>query len=373
LLEKGSLHNLIKGNMRITSKLCILVFAIAVLIGYSLPSSAQAPSCRVVYHYWFPDWRPADLHDCQHGTNYEDICLRNTVKCPSAHAVAETCPWCQAGAPKPTGGRPISLANGNTFIDQIDVNMPGLGGGLSLARKWNSAWPTSQALYKNTGIFGPNWRSTYEERIFLDTDDYYYRYARGDGSFWSLGYSDGDGSTTRYAIAAPADVNAFMSLTIVNNQTSLYTITFRDGEKRIFDVTTGNLQQIIDRNGNPTTLTYDGSARLTTVTDPAGRHLYFNYALAGSPYLVTSVTSDPAANVTINYTYDTNTPPRLIKVTRPDNTYVTFEYDANSLISAVKDMNGKVLESHTYDSQARGLTSSEANGVNAVTITYPTN
>jgi hypothetical protein len=159
--------------MKISAGL-FLLFCFCVLIFGTPPAHAQTRVCRVQYDYWFPDWRPADLHDCVHGTNYQDRCWRNTFRCPPAAAVTETCPWCQNGAPKPTGGRPISLANGNTFIDQTDVSMPGLGGGLSLARKWNSAWPTSQALYKNTGIFGPNWRSTYEERIFLDTDDYYY-------------------------------------------------------------------------------------------------------------------------------------------------------------------------------------------------------
>jgi len=59
--------------------------------------------------------------------------------------------------------------------------------------------------------------------------------------------------------------------------------------------------------------------------------------------------------------------------TKPDMTTVSFQYnDPNpTLITAVLDSNGKVLESHTYDSQARGLTSSRAGGVEAVTIKYP--
>jgi len=41
------------------------------------------------------------------------------------------------------------------------------------------------------------------------------------------------------------------------------------------------------------------------------------------------------------------------------------------VISAVRDSNGKVIEAHTYDSQGKGLTSSRAGGVDAVTISYP--
>jgi YD repeat-containing protein len=58
-------------------------------------------------------------------------------------------------------------------------------------------------------------------------------------------------------------------------------------------------------------------------------------------------------------------------VTKPDLTTLSFEYDSNGFISAVKDSDGKILESHTYDSKGRGLTSSRAGGVDAVTITYP--
>ncbi len=39
--------------------------------------------------------------------------------------------------------------------------------------------------------------------------------------------------------------------------------------------------------------------------------------------------------------------------------------------TAVLDPDGKVLESHAYDAAHRGLTSSCANGVEAITVTYP--
>src|SRR5437899_12231999 len=45
------------------------------------------------------------------------------------------CPECTNSA-----GAPIALANGNTFIRQPDVRIPGLGGSLTLERTWNSTW-----------------------------------------------------------------------------------------------------------------------------------------------------------------------------------------------------------------------------------------
>jgi len=61
----------------------------------------------------------------------------------------------------------------------------------------------------------------------------------------------------------------------------------------------------------------------------------------------------------------------LTQVTKPDFTTMSFTYNTLSLITSVKDNSGIVLESHTYDSSGRGLTSSRAGGVEAVTISYP--
>ncbi|MDR3573228.1 MAG: DUF6531 domain-containing protein [Anaerolineaceae bacterium] len=271
-----------------------------------------------------------------------------SAACPPLAAQSETCPTC------PHASNPISLATGNTFIQEADVRLTGLGGGLNLTRTWNSLWPPTQAAM-SVGVFGPNWRSTYEERVFLGSDSYI-KYARSDGSFWSFG-AGGPG----WVLAAPSNAYA----TLVMGSTS-WTLTFQNGEKRLFNLATGALTAIIDRNGNTTQLSYDSSNRLVTVTSPASQHLYFNYQ-SGSSYLVTSVTSD--FGVTYSYAYDAQG--RLSQVTKPDLTTVSFTYNAQSQITTVTDNNGKVLESHTYDPGGRGLTASQANGVNAVTLVYP--
>lgn len=223
-------------------------------------------------------------------------------------------------------------------------------------------------------MFGPNWRSNYEERIYVDGNDHYVRYLRGDGSFWSFGYSaaNQDG-TFKYSLVAPSNEAA----TLTENQAAgTWTVTLHNGEKRIFDrpaaPAAGMLRAIVDRNGNQTSLTYDGANRLMSVIDAAGRSLTFTYGNGqGYYYLVTGVTSGPTDSVSWSYAYDSETFPRLIKVTRPDTTYITFEYDAQSMVSAVRDMYGKVLETHTYDQFGRGTSSSRANGVDAITVSYP--
>jgi YD repeat-containing protein len=271
--------------------------------------------------------------------------------CPPSAGPIEICLPCLAAA----AGRPINLATGNTYIQQSDIRIPGLAGGLSLVRSWNSKRPSTQSAFQ-VGLFGPNWRSTFEERVFVGSDDYI-KYARGDGNFWSFGFS----SYGTYKLAAPENTTA----TLVTGNT-YWTLTFQNGEQRRFDNTSGWLIAIIDRNGNTTQLTYDALNRLVTVTDPALRHLSFTYG-SSSSYLVTGVSSD--VGLALSYSYDTQN--RLSQVTNPDLTTLTFAYDSQSRITSVTDSNGKILESHTYDGNGRGLTSSRALGVDAVTITYP--
>jgi len=191
------------------------------------------------------------------------------------------------------------------------------------------------------------------------------RYARGDGSFWAFAYVGGGA----FAVAAPASLGgsggSYATLRTPTIPAPYSTITFQNGEQRVFDVTSGALRSIIDRNGNTTTLTYDGANRLVTVTDPASRTLTFTYQ-SPSSYLVTGVSS--SVGISLTYTYDAQN--RLSQVTNQDSTTLNFTYDAQSRITFVKDIDGKVLESHTYDSKSRGLTSSRALGVEAVTLSY---
>jgi YD repeat-containing protein len=295
---------------------------------------------------------------------FSNICTLPDYSCPPVAGAAETCPACTAAqnaAASPSGGLPIALASGNTFIKETDVRLPGLSGGLTLTRIWNSVWPSTQTPYQ-IGMFGPNWRSTFEERVFTGADGYL-KYGRSDGSFWSFGYGSPTGGYI-WSVAAPANGSAQMLI----GGSSNWTITFQNGETRIFDSSTGKLMSIVDRNGNTTQLSYDGSGRLVTVTDPVSRHLYFTYGSGGASYLVSQVTTDTGIGISISYSYDSLG--RLSQVTEQDSSTFNFAYNSQSLITAVTDSMGKTLESHTYDTSARGLSSSQASGVNAITVSY---
>jgi YD repeat-containing protein len=295
---------------------------------------------------------PSDAFNCATEGPWSMVCEVVTNNCTSPPS---WCPTCGKGNATPSGGGPINLTNGNTYIQEMDVRIPGLGGGLQVQRTWNSIWPTSESGFQS-GMFGLGWRSTYEERVFQGTGDAsgYMAYLRSDGGLWFF--------SSAGALVAPANQKA----TLTHNGTQTWTITFLNGENRVFSYTSGSLTAVVDRNGNTTSLSYDGVGRLTTVTDPASRHLYFSYG-SGSSLLVTGITSD--VGISTAYSYDSQG--RLTQVTEPDQSTLNFQYNNQSLISAVVDSNGKTLEAHTYDGMGRGLTSARANGVDAITVSYP--
>jgi hypothetical protein len=191
-------------------------------------------------------------------------------------------------------GEPIDLLNGNVWLQQNDYALPGTGGGMQLARTWNSLWPSSLAP-ATSGMFGQGWRSTYEERLTWPLDGVIF-YWRGDGSYWCFGQGASPGS---YVLFSPPDKRASLQHFPA---TSVFTLTLQDGSTRLFSES-GYLLSITDRNGNNTSITYSGS-NIATVTDPAGRVLSFNYANPATPNQASSI--QDAAGVIANYTYDTN-------------------------------------------------------------------
>jgi YD repeat-containing protein len=310
----------------------------------------------------------------------EGLCYSTawTCKPPAPPVSGPSCPDC---------GEPISLANGNVSIPETDVRIPGLGGGLTLARTWNSTWPCYWFCLPQLGMFGTQWRSNYEESLFAGPNATM-TYSRADGSMWSFAAvgNPNSGTPPTFQLIAPANV-PLVTLTEQGTTSPTWTVTFENGEQRVFNgLNGGPLSAIIDRNGNTTSLTYTNIGTteyptnvLTTVTDPAGRHLNFTYSSPVDSLVVSNVTSDSGTGINIVYTYvtqylgDLYSGPVLSQVTQSDNTTTNFAYDSFLNITSVTDTNNKVLESHVYDTGGcnTGLSSSRANGVDALTVAFP--
>ena len=268
----------------------------------------------------------------------------------------------------PSGAQPINFANGNTWITQQDYFMPGVAGGLTLARTWNSLW-TAASPPEESGIFGDSWRSSFEERIQTLTSQV--KYWRGDGSALFYNYNSATGT---YYLAAPIDDQTTLAF---NGTTNVWTVTLKNGTQKMFN-SSGYLTSIVDLNGNTTTINIDASNqnRISSITDASGHVLTFNYTNATFPRLCTSITD--STGTFSQYSYDTLG--RLTQVAFPDGSQYNFQYsdpNSNTLISKVTDSVGKTIEAHSYDSQRRGATAQQANDstghpVNQVTVAYYT-
>jgi YD repeat-containing protein len=311
--------------------------------------SCDQSSTTVLFHV-FPEGQPTLATFTSGGISAHFVVLPSGQAAnPANLGPCKQCPQ-QAGAP-------VNLTSGNVWIRQRDYSVPGLGGGLELSRVWNSRWlyavPPSYA-----GMFGFGWRSTYEEQLMV-VDGQTLQYWLGDGSAWTFIYNS---ALNSYSIASPPDERA----QLVSNPTGGFTLTLADGTQKVFN-SQNLLSTIIDRNNNQTTLAYDSSNRLTSVTSPGGATLSFTYGDSNNPMQVTTV--QDSVGVVATYTYDSSS--RLTSVTYADGSALNVTYDpSSSMILSVTDSQGKVSESHTYDSQDRGLTSSRAYGVDSVTLTY---
>jgi RHS repeat-associated protein len=297
----------------------------------------------------------------------------NATKCLTLtipqHVTAETginlgvCDQCENDAGQPlesAAGEPINLTNGNVYIKQDDYVLPGLSGGITLNRTWNSLWrSTPHGSIPQARMFGDSWTSSYEDcLLFIDsqTVDYF----RGDGNKARFRFDVSIAGTNVYVITAPIDRRLSLYFDIANNTWSLEF----NGSFKNFD-SLGRLISVQDRNRNFTTLTYSQN-RLTQITDAASRQITFTYGDLQNPNQVTAV-GDVVGTIAM-YNYDTSG--RLVQVTYADGAFNRFNYDANSFILSVTDTDSKVLESHTYDQYGRGLTSARAGGVESFSVSY---
>jgi RHS repeat-associated protein len=86
------------------------------------------------------------------------------------------------------------------------------------------------------------------------------------------------------------------------------------------------LTSVTDPAGNTTTLNYDSTFRLASITDAMGRKLKYTYGLTNSPYLVTKITDAFARTAQLNY----DTSGRLASITDPIGITSTFTYGSGT-------------------------------------------
>jgi YD repeat-containing protein len=228
-------------------------------------------------------------------------------------------------------GDPVNCATGNLSESQTDLQVPGLNGGLTLARSYNSQAAVSASA---PGPFGYGWTFNFGESLSVNATTKVVTVINANGSTATFTPTSGG------AYSAPPWVQA----TLVLNGEGSYIYTLPD--QRVFTFnSSGQLQKITDRNGNATTLVY-ASGRLETVIDPAGRKLTLAYNSEG---LIESV-KDPMGHV-VKYAYEGK---NLQSVTEPGETSARwqFKYDSSHELKEMTDGRGGKTTSE-YDSSHR--------------------
>jgi RHS repeat-associated protein len=252
----------------------------------------------------------------------------------------------------PSKGEPVNVTNGNMWLQEEDFSLPGPGENISVERTYNSILPSS-------GLFGYGWSTKYDESLQFFADDKMLRLNMPDGK--AIYFGRATSSDTFHSVSP--DVFG----EIVQNIDSTYILTFRDGRSHKFD-SGGTLLWQKDRNGSQTTLTYSGGF-LTKITDAFGHELYLSPDTNGK---IEKLTYDGERIATYTYLPGTD---HLESVDYEDGSKYQFTYDTindRPYLITVKDALENVLESHTYDTQGRALTSERQGGVEKYTFEYTT-
>lgn len=251
--------------------------------------------------------------------------------------------------PKNRGSSPVDFSTGVKIETATDVSFAGSRGGLAMIRTYTS----DLGRRRISGAFGLGWRDGYEFHLIGSfTAGGAGRVATPEqetGQLFSYSQTDASGAlvfTTNASVTQLGDV-----LRKLPNGTFEYRLG--NGRLMRFDAS-GRLTAIADANNNTTQLSYTG-ANLTSVTDPVGRSLVFDYDFSGRRTRMT----DPLDRHW-QYSYDTGG--RLSTVTDPMGGIVRYGYDSQGQLTSITDKRGNALKQLTYDLNGRVIEQKFADG-----------
>lgn len=205
--------------------------------------------------------------------------------------------WVQCGCARRTAGDPVDTSTGYFGQTFTDLSTPGRGIPLNFTRTYNAALadpagPNGSAA--SDGPFGWGWTYSYNLSAATDGVTGNVTVRQEDGS--QVPFINSSGT---YAPSAPR-----FDATLVKTGSN-YVYTRRGKQVFTFDTTTGRPVSQTDLAGSKatptyaTTLAYDGSGHLSTITDPAGRV----YTLTWTGAHVTGLAD--SAGRQVSYGYDT--------------------------------------------------------------------
>ncbi|QQR84153.1 DNRLRE domain-containing protein [Candidatus Peregrinibacteria bacterium] len=264
------------------------------------------------------------------------------------------------------GADPVNLRTGAFEFHQVDFELPGRGVSIKFERTYNSALPDF------INRMGNGWNFSYNTYAFKDphSGDVMVNFGGNLGVLFTY-----DANTQTYQ--APEGVTATLTENTANNSyiyRTLDAVEYRFN--RVLSSSMAMLEEIVDRNGNTTTLNYTLTRDiplLTSVSDASGRQIQLTYGDINSTEWDKIISLTEAINPvtserrTVNYTYDANGDLVTVTSNRAYQGTVetftrSFTYDANHRMLTYTDKRGTVLINR-YDTQGRVISQSETNPV----------
>lgn len=165
----------------------------------------------------------------------------------------------------------VNVATGNAALTHPLVSLPIRGGAFPLTLTYNSL------SAENVGP-GVGWQLNLQRRLAVNPNGTV-TFVDADGALHLFTNPQTSGSVTTYT--RPASLYAGLTKDV--NQPVEFTLTYRDGSVDRFDLAaaTGRLERSVDRHGNAIVLTYGTANQIAQVTDPAGRTIDFAWDGSG--------------------------------------------------------------------------------------------
>jgi RHS repeat-associated protein len=242
-------------------------------------------------------------------------------------------------------GDPVETATGDFSESQTDIAVGGLGVGLELTRSYSAL---AAASATPPGIFGYGWFNSFSDRLDTEEEGKRITLVRANGSTVPF-TSDGKGSF---------DPPVWSEDTLTGSAEAGYTYKGADQTEYGF-APNGALQSVTDRNGNETTLAYTEAGRLKTIEDPAGREIALSYNGEGlvekaedpmGHVVQYSYEGKELVSVTMpgeegsRWQFDYDGSHRMTTMTDGRGGEVENEYDAESRVLSQTDPAGRTLD-----------------------------
>jgi len=201
----------------------------------------------------------------------------------------------------------VNAATGNLVLQHTDSSIGVPGFTVDLTHTFNGQDPYGQhkAAPDSWAVYGEGWSFSQDWRLFeIPSGDSAVVFKDGTGRIRVFTHLNSTGGVRtysqpiQYGYTLTKDINASPA-----DPNKIWTLTSTQGGEKAFFESGGKLTRREDRNGNYLTYAYDGSGRLTTITDEIGRTTTFDYTSgSGSPTRLHSIT-DMAGRIT-DLTYD---------------------------------------------------------------------